>query len=168
MQKAVERLGRVAAQIEGDAQAAETGDLAGSPQILPLNAAKFPTDDIKVRILHSGVGAPLAGALLEQAIAMGCRSFVVCGGAGALRSDLPLAGYTPDGREVDVLYELPDRGDAPVKIDAAAVREVPVRGVDDRVHRERRRLGDRGDSLGHASVGVLGQGVSGSHGLPVS
>ncbi|NYJ01263.1 uridine phosphorylase [Nocardioides thalensis] len=44
----------------------------------------------RLAILQSGVGAPLAGALLEQVIAMGCRSFVACGGAGALRSDLPL------------------------------------------------------------------------------
>jgi uridine phosphorylase len=35
-------------------------------------------------ILHSGVGAPLSAGLLEQVIAMGCRAFVVCGGAGAL------------------------------------------------------------------------------------
>ncbi|WP_121252852.1 nucleoside phosphorylase [Nocardioides ferulae] len=38
----------------------------------------------RLAVLHSGVGAPLAAGLLEQAIAMGCRAFVVCGGAGAL------------------------------------------------------------------------------------
>ena len=46
----------------------------------------------KVAVLHSGVGAPLAAGLLEQVIAMGCRAFVVCGGAGALRADL-VAGH---------------------------------------------------------------------------
>ncbi|HWJ81029.1 MAG TPA: nucleoside phosphorylase [Nocardioides sp.] len=44
----------------------------------------------RLAILQSGVGAPLAGALLDQVIALGCRSFVACGGAGALRNDLPL------------------------------------------------------------------------------
>ncbi|WP_028652132.1 nucleoside phosphorylase [Nocardioides halotolerans] len=42
----------------------------------------------RVAVLHSGVGAPLSVGLLEQAIATGCRAFVVCGGAGALRQDL--------------------------------------------------------------------------------
>lgn len=47
-------------------------------------------DGDRVAVLHSGVGAPLAGGLLEQVVAMGCRAFVVCGGAGALRPDLTL------------------------------------------------------------------------------
>ena len=42
----------------------------------------------RLAVLHSGVGAPLAGALLEEAIAMGCRAFVACGGAGVLHKDL--------------------------------------------------------------------------------
>lgn len=42
----------------------------------------------RVAVLRSGVGAPLAGALLEETIAMGCRQFVVCGGAGTLHRDL--------------------------------------------------------------------------------
>lgn len=44
----------------------------------------------RLAVLRSGVGAPLAGALLEEVIAMGCRSFVVCGGAGALHRELTL------------------------------------------------------------------------------
>lgn len=74
-------------------------------------------DGQRVALLLSGVGAPLAGALLEQAIAMGCRAFVVCGGAGVLRPDLKLGHlivvesalrdegtshhYLPAGRHVD-------------------------------------------------------------------
>jgi uridine phosphorylase len=42
----------------------------------------------RLAILHSGVGAPLASGLLEEVIAMGCRAFVVCGGAGALRPEV--------------------------------------------------------------------------------
>ncbi|RZU50849.1 phosphorylase superfamily protein [Krasilnikovia cinnamomea] len=47
----------------------------------------------RLAVLRSGVGAPLAGALLEEVIAMGCRAFVVCGGAGALHSELTLGHF---------------------------------------------------------------------------
>jgi hypothetical protein len=36
----------------------------------------------------TGCGAPLAGGLLEELIALGCRKFVVCGSAGVLKSEL--------------------------------------------------------------------------------
>ena len=42
----------------------------------------------RLAVLHTGVGAPLAAGLLEEVIAMGCRAFVVCGGAGALRPEV--------------------------------------------------------------------------------
>jgi uridine phosphorylase len=41
-------------------------------------------------LFHPGVGAPLAAAFLEEAIAKGCRSFIACGGAGALVPELTL------------------------------------------------------------------------------
>ncbi len=44
--------------------------------------------DRTVAVLRCGVGAPLAGGLLEEVIATGCRAFVVCGGAGALRQEI--------------------------------------------------------------------------------
>lgn len=50
-------------------------------------------DGERLAVLRSGVGAPLAGGLLEEAIAMGCRSFVVCGGAGALDGELTLGHF---------------------------------------------------------------------------
>ncbi|MFB9375367.1 nucleoside phosphorylase [Kineococcus gynurae] len=43
----------------------------------------------EVSLLRCGVGAPMAAGLLEETIALGCRAFVVCGGAGALTADLP-------------------------------------------------------------------------------
>ena len=43
-----------------------------------------------VLVVHPGVGAPLAAGILEEVIALGCRSIVACGGAGALRDDLVL------------------------------------------------------------------------------
>jgi uridine phosphorylase len=42
----------------------------------------------RVAVLYSGVGAPLSAGLLEETIAMGCRAFVVCGGAGALAPEV--------------------------------------------------------------------------------
>jgi uridine phosphorylase len=47
----------------------------------------------RLAVLRSGVGAPLAAGLLEEVIAMGCRTFVVCGGAGALQGDLTLGHF---------------------------------------------------------------------------
>jgi len=38
----------------------------------------------RLGVFHPGVGAPLAAGLLEEAIALGGRRFVVCGGAGVL------------------------------------------------------------------------------------
>lgn len=58
----------------------------------------------RLAVLRSGVGAPLAAALLEETIAMGCRYFVVCGGAGALNRDLTL------GRLVVVSSAIRDEG----------------------------------------------------------
>lgn len=68
-------------------------------------------------VFHPGVGAPLAAGLLEEVIALGCRKFIVCGGAGVLQKDLvvghiivPTAAlrdegtsyhYLPPGREVE-------------------------------------------------------------------
>jgi uridine phosphorylase len=69
-----------------------------------------------VALFHPGVGAPLAAGLLEEMIALGCRNFVACGGAGVLNRELaqghlvvPIAAvrdegtsyhYLPPGREV--------------------------------------------------------------------
>lgn len=44
----------------------------------------------RLAVFHPGVGAPLAAAFLEEAIALGVGAFVAVGGAGALTPDLPL------------------------------------------------------------------------------
>jgi len=41
-----------------------------------------------VALFHPGVGAPLAAALLEEVVALGCRHFIACGGAGVLDRNL--------------------------------------------------------------------------------
>ena len=38
----------------------------------------------RLAVVHPGVGAPNAAARLEHMIALGCRKFVACGGAGVL------------------------------------------------------------------------------------
>ncbi len=42
----------------------------------------------RLAFFHPGVGAPLAAGLLEEAIAFGCRKFIVCGGCGVLDKGL--------------------------------------------------------------------------------
>ncbi len=37
---------------------------------------------MRLGVFHPGVGAPLAGAMLEQVIARGVREVIACGGAG--------------------------------------------------------------------------------------
>ena len=44
----------------------------------------------RVTVLHPGVGAPLAGAFLEELIALGCRDFIACGGCGVLDGTIGL------------------------------------------------------------------------------
>ncbi len=70
----------------------------------------------RLAFFHPGVGAPLAAGLLEEVIALGCKKFIACGGAGVLGGALavghaivPIAAirdegtsyhYLPPGREV--------------------------------------------------------------------
>lgn len=44
----------------------------------------------RLAVVHPGVGAPLAAAFMEEAIALGGRTFVAVGGAGALLPELVL------------------------------------------------------------------------------
>lgn len=70
----------------------------------------------RLAVVHPGVGAPLSAAFLEEVIALGCRSFIACGGAGVLDSAIAVGHvlvptsairdegtsyhYLPPGREV--------------------------------------------------------------------
>ena len=74
-------------------------------------------DGHRLAVIFPGVGAPLAVAAVEEAIARGCRRFVAVGGAGALLPDLVLGHavvvssavrdegtsyhYLPPSREID-------------------------------------------------------------------
>lgn len=45
-------------------------------------------DGERIAVTHPGVGAPLAAGFTEELIALGCRKFIACGGAGVLDSVL--------------------------------------------------------------------------------
>jgi uridine phosphorylase len=71
----------------------------------------------RLAFFHPGVGAPVAGGLMEQAIAHGCRKFIACGGCGVLEPGVPVGQlvvvtaavrdeglsyhYLPAGRAID-------------------------------------------------------------------
>ncbi len=73
-------------------------------------------DGQRFAVIHPGVGAPLAAGFLEEAIALGCRKFIACGGAGVLNREIAVGHlvvpatavrdegtsyhYLPPGREV--------------------------------------------------------------------
>ena len=44
----------------------------------------------RLAFYHPGIGAALSAGLLEEVIAVGCKKFIVCGGAGALRKEITL------------------------------------------------------------------------------
>ena len=86
-------------------------------------------------LFHPGVGAPLAAGFLEEAIARGCRSFVACGGAGALVPELTLGHVvvpTSAIRDEGTSYHYlpPGRSVAPSPAAVQAIREtLEDRGV---------------------------------------
>jgi len=72
--------------------------------------------DHRIIVSHPRVGAPMSAAILESLIALGCRKFIACGGAGvlvpkvvlghlvvptsAIRDEGTSYHYLPAGREV--------------------------------------------------------------------
>ena len=42
----------------------------------------------RLAFFHPGIGGPLSASLLEEAIALGCKKFITCGGAGVLNKDI--------------------------------------------------------------------------------
>lgn len=85
----------------------------------PVHQVQF--DGRPVAFFHPGIGAPMAAALLEHAIAAGARKFVAVGGAGVLDRDIAVGHlivpttavrdegtsyhYLPPSREVEASPE---------------------------------------------------------------
>ena len=75
-------------EVCGDGRAAVVATFTwehGTHQLFDLRVG-----DRRVAVFHPGVGAPLACGLFEEVIATGCRTFVACGGAGAVVPGLAL------------------------------------------------------------------------------
>ena len=53
-------------------------------EIGPAPIYGLEVDGRRIALMHPGVGAPLAAGFLEEAIALGCRKIIACGGAGVL------------------------------------------------------------------------------------
>lgn len=51
---------------------------------------EMDVDGKRLALFHPGVGAPLAAGFMEELIALGCRHFIICGGAGVLDGGLGL------------------------------------------------------------------------------
>jgi uridine phosphorylase len=88
-----------------------------------------------VALLHPGVGAPLAAALLEEAIALGGRAFVACGGAGVLDPSIavgtvlvPAAALRDEGTSYHYLPPAREVALAPAVV-AALEAALTTRGV---------------------------------------
>jgi len=58
------------------------GSEIGATTVLVL-----PVEGEEIAVCHPGVGGSLAAATLEELIALGCETFMVCGGAGSLHSE---------------------------------------------------------------------------------
>jgi uridine phosphorylase len=118
-------------------------------------------DDHRLATFYPGIGAPLAVASLERAVAVGCRSFVFCGGAGAVIPQLALGHvvipthavrdegtsfhYVPAGREiaavpttVAVLDAVCSRHDAPHSVGKTWSTDGLFRETPARIARRRR------------------------------
>lgn len=67
----------------------ETIHTLGS-EIGPNPVYQFEIEGRPLVVFHPGVGAPLAGAFLDELIALGCRKFIACGGAGVLDRSIEL------------------------------------------------------------------------------
>lgn len=67
-------------------EAEQIGALEAAHGVHPIWRIRRHGHDIAV--FHPGVGAPLAAGFLEEAIVMGARKVVACGGCGTLTSDV--------------------------------------------------------------------------------
>ena len=83
----------------------------------------------RLTLVHPGLGAPMAAAFMEEMIALGCRRFIACGGAGVLRSDIavghlvvPPAAVRDEGTSYH--YYPPSREMTPAPAAVDAIRSV--------------------------------------------
>jgi len=86
-------------------------------------------DGEHIAVVHPGVGAPLAAGFTEELIALGCRKFIACGGAGVLNQELtvghvvvPTAAIRDEGTSYH--YLPPEQESIPSAAGVAAIKSV--------------------------------------------
>lgn len=42
----------------------------------------------RIALIQTGVGAPIAGAQIEELTALGCKKYIACGSCGVLRKEI--------------------------------------------------------------------------------
>ena len=95
----------------------------------PLPVYEFVEASCALAVAHPGLGAPMGAAFMEELIALGCRHFVACGGAGVLRGDIALGHLvvpTAALREEGTSYHYfpPSREMTPSPAAVTAIRSV--------------------------------------------
>ena len=110
-----------------DGAAAKALDLRS--EMGPLPVYEFAASGRPVTLVHPGLGAPMAAALMEELIALGCRHFIACGGAGVLHGDIavghlvvPTAAVREEGTSYH--YFPPSRELTPSPAAVLAIRSV--------------------------------------------
>lgn len=53
---------------------------------LPVYELEYKEE--KIALIQAGVGAPIAGAQIEELTALGCKKFIACGSCGVLQKDI--------------------------------------------------------------------------------
>jgi uridine phosphorylase len=104
-------------------------------EIGPHPMYELEMDGRRLAVLHPGVGAPLAAAMLEEVIALGCRKFIACGGAGVLVPEValghlvvPTAAVRDEGTSYHYLPPSREVAASPAGV-AAIERVLTARGV---------------------------------------
>ncbi len=76
----------VIANLVADSRLTHVTDIHSAMGAFPVY--KMNHGDRPITVMNPGVGAPLVAAVMDELIAMGCRTFVACGSAGVLDSAL--------------------------------------------------------------------------------
>lgn len=104
-------------------------------EIGPNPVYTLEVDGRPLALAHPGVGAPLAGAFMDELIALGCRAFVACGGAGVLDRELvvghvivPTAAVRDEGTSYHYLPPSREVAASPAAV-AAIEAELAAQGV---------------------------------------
>ena len=115
------------ATLVADGSAAKATDLRS--EMGPLPVYEFVETGRCLALAHPGLGAPMGAAFMEELIALGCRHFVACGGAGVLRGDIavghlviPTAAVREEGTSYH--YFPPSREMTPSPAAVTAIRSV--------------------------------------------